>query len=128
MDLYQAVRRKTFNAQVIVLGYPQLFPASLAEQSCTALSLFAGEQDFLRQETIRLNSVVQQAANDADVTFQDATGTFAGHEVCGSAGAWINGPKLTLKSKRGLLDDQSFHPNLAGQQAYAQLVNAVLSS
>ncbi|MGY1651784.1 SGNH/GDSL hydrolase family protein [Geodermatophilus sp. SYSU D01119] len=89
--LYDSIQAQTFGARVIVLGYPQLFPATAAEQSCRSLRVFAGEQDYLRRATTRMNTVIAQAASRAGVDYVDVSAGFAGHGVCGARGEWING-------------------------------------
>lgn len=123
--VYAAILAKTFNATVLVMGYPQLFPSSVAEQSCSKLRPWSGEQDLLRRATDRLNGVIAGAAAAAGVTFVDAAPYFEDHEVCGISGEWINGPSFTFKTGRWFLDDESFHPNLVGQfeAGYADAVN-----
>lgn len=125
--VYRAVLKKTFNAKVLVLGYPQLMPASSAEQTCLKLHPFLGEMDFIRRSVARTNTVIQQAALAAGVTYVDATSAFSGHEVCGSKSEWINGPSVTYKKSKNFTDDESFHPTLEGQRQYAQLVNRSLA-
>jgi lysophospholipase L1-like esterase len=123
VDIYQSIRKKTFNADVLVLGYPQLFPDGIAEQTCTELAPWLGEMNFLRQAADRLNAIIHEAATAAGVKFLDVAAEFANHEVCGSQGAWMNGPDLALGFP---IDDESFHPNVLGQQAYARVVNRYL--
>jgi len=54
------------------------------------------------------------------------SGHFAGHEVCGKDGEWINGPTAAVQYE--LRNDQSFHPTAVGQAEYARCVNAVFLS
>ena len=132
VDTYKAILTKTFNARVLVLGYPQLFPATSEEQSCAGLSLFSGEQTYIRNLTTLLNRTIGEAAAEAKVDFEDVTSEFAGHEACGNKKEWINGVSKTGKlPKSGFirLDDESFHPKLEGQRdGYAAIVNRYLAS
>ena len=124
---YIAIRRTATNARVIVLGYPQLFPATSQEQDCFKLRPWRGEQDMLRKETARLDNTISSAAAAAGVEFVDVRRAFRGHEICGSGAEWINGPSSTWKLSRTFVDDQSFHPNLDGQRrGYAAAVNSDL--
>lgn len=118
LDLYQDIQDTAPTARVIVLGYPQVFPASEEEQSCAKLTPWLGEQDFLREMGTKLDEVIRYAATEVGVEFVEVADDFAGHEVCGNAGEWIKGPF----SRRG-----SFHPNEDGHQAYKDAVNAALS-
>ena len=100
-----------------MLGYPQLFPATKAEQSCSGLILFSGEQNLLRRLTARLNTAIaaaveSAATSGAKIEFVPVAGRFAGHEVCGRKGSWVSG---------------IFHPSVQGQRdGYAAAVNAAL--
>jgi hypothetical protein len=126
-QLYESIRVQTFGARVVVLGYPQIFPATPTEQGCPSLRPFSGEQDFLRRATTRMNAIVAQAASRAGVDYVDVTAAFAGHEVCGTRGAWINGISGTIPIRRGVTDPESFHPTVEGQRQYAIAVNAAIA-
>lgn len=125
--LYRRVKLVTGSPSVLVLGYPQIFPDTLFEQLCPALINYTpAEQNFLREAGDRLNGVIQQAAAASQVTYVEAGLAFRDHEVCGSKGAWINGPRITGKPSRKFVDDESFHPTAQGQRAYAEIVNTQL--
>jgi hypothetical protein len=126
----EAVAAKAPGARILVLGYPQVFPATKAEQRCAGLRPFAGEMDMLRGLGDRLNVTIARAVADAaahgvNATFVPVAPRFAGHEVCGRKGAWINGV-LPARTAIGI-DPGSFHPTLRGQRdGYAAAVNAAL--
>lgn len=128
--VYRAIAAKAPNARIVVLGYPQPFPAAKARQACGALEPFVGEQDMLRRLGVRLNGTIASAVagvarSGAKIEFVPTAGRFEGHEVCGARGAWING--IRLSSTGFGLDPGSFHPNLAGQRdGYGAAVNAAL--
>src|SRR5205823_6292354 len=82
----KAIREKTFNARVLVVGYPHLLPATFPEQSCISLAMFTGEFDFIRGLANRLNQTIAAAASESGVEFEDVRDDFAGHEPCGSKG------------------------------------------
>jgi hypothetical protein len=126
VKVYNAIKQKAPNARIVVLGYPQVFPDSHAEQTCTKLAPWTGEQTMLRDAGTDLNNTIKSAASTVGVRYIDVTARFAGHEVCGRKGEWINGPSSTYKKNRNFVDDQSFHPNALGQQAYAAAINALL--
>lgn len=141
VQVYRAIRAKTFNARILALGYPQLFPQHEDDQNCAALVAYKGEQDFLREMTTRLNTRVREAAEEAGVEFRGVLNEFEGHEVCGFAeDDWINGPSFTGLPRNpaaiGIdvgkairFDDESFHPNLRGQElGYAIAVNRFLGT
>jgi len=129
--VYRAIAREAPRARILVLGYPQLFPATKAEQSCAGLSAFAGEQGLLRRLGAELNGTIAAAVatvarSGAKIEFVPVAARFAGHEICGRKGPWLNG---LVRSKEGLgLEAGSFHPNLRGQRdGYAGAVNAALA-
>jgi hypothetical protein len=125
---YADIRREAPNARVLVLGYPQLFPATRAEQSCGGLSPWKGEETMLREMTTRANTAIAEESEAAGFQFVDVASRFAGHEVCGNKGEWINGYSKTIRPVPfPFRDDESFHPNLRGQRAYADAVNATLA-
>ena len=81
------------NTSVIVADYPLLFPASHDDQNCLSLSIVLtnDDQDFMNTAGDRLDSVLQTAAGQAGVNFVDVRGAFAGHEICGPDGSYLNG-------------------------------------
>ncbi len=143
--VYARINTQAPQARVLVLGYPHQFPAKRAEQKCTSLLekkvprgflgsdgslLFSlDEQNYLRGAADRLNALIARrvrAAGQAEFVRVDAL--FAGHEICGSAGPWLNGVSYTVGTGGpGKLDDGSFHPNSCGQDAFAVLINLRLN-
>jgi hypothetical protein len=136
--LYKQIRLQAPNAQILVLGYPQLLPASSAEQSCFKLQpgfpkypgLGTDEQSFIRSADDTLNTTIDNAVTDANIgaTFLPVAKAFTGHEVCGSSGEWINGPSITLTRHIIPITPRttSFHPNQLGQDEYATIINSFL--
>ena len=129
--VYRAVALEAPRARILVLGYPGLFPATKAEQACAGLSRFRGEQTMLRRLGDRLNGTIAAAVrtvarSGARIEYVPVSARFAGHEICGRRGPWLNG---FVSSDTGLgLDAASFHPNLAGQRdGYGTAVNAALA-
>lgn len=125
-EIYSRIRSQAPNAQVLVLGYPQVFPASEDEQKCPKLNVPGSEgfstveQNYLRQATSEMNQTIAARVEAAqDVAFVPVDTVFAGHEVCGNRGEWINGFSTG--------DGASFHPNAAGHRlGYAAAVNTFL--
>ena len=129
-NVYRAVVEQAPRARILVLGYPQLFPAKEGEQACSSLGPFVGEQVMLRRLGAHLNDTIHAAVRavartGATIEFVPVAARFAGHEICGSKGPWMNG---FLTSREGFgLDPGSFHPNLQGQRdGYAAAVNTAL--
>ncbi|HEX4213645.1 MAG TPA: SGNH/GDSL hydrolase family protein [Candidatus Dormibacteraeota bacterium] len=114
--LYAKIRSLAPNAHVIVVGYPRLFNGD----ECNALSRISPqEQTSLNQSADLLGQTTQTAAGTYGFTFVDARPAFTGHAVC-SSDEWINGLSDPVS--------ESYHPNIAGQQAYATLVQAAMAA
>lgn len=111
------IKEKAPNAKVIVLDYPKLFNGV----DCTGL-YSTNEQSQLNTTAEMLRNVIYSATVRAgsNFTFRDVIPGFIGHAVCdggsGSPTEWINGPGLSL---------ESFHPKIAGQQVYYNLVRGI---
>jgi lysophospholipase L1-like esterase len=128
-------------ARILLVGYPNLVPASAIEQRCLHVTvagypfgLSSSEQSFTRRSTRALNQVIKASAGAAPrtadgsprATYVPVDKIFAGHEICGRYGPWINYPTPTRRGSFGP-NDQSFHPTACGQQAYAAAINDVLN-
>lgn len=124
--LYPEIRAKAPSARVLVLGYPMLFPASRDEQRCSKLRAWRGEQDMLRGKQAAFNSQLSQKAAATGFEYLDVAGAFAGHEICGKSGEWINGPSFTGNKLTTVVDDEAFHPTVQGQKQMAGVVNKAL--
>ena len=106
-DLYTQVRNRAFSAEIVVVGNPRLFN----ETSCAgALAITPAEQVLLNDAADLLAETTAAVAADHGFDFADPREAFEGHEVC-SADPWILGYTGNL---------ESFHPNAAGQAAYAR--------
>jgi len=158
--VYAKIHQQAPHARILVLGYPQLFPASAAEQNCGKLQQTVpkvgtfgwsdAEQQFLRQAVIDANQVIAtEVVKSGVATFAPVDDLFAGHEICGNRGEWINAPTLATQKTLGKLvtdiknaftgtgpiaspvdpNSQSFHPNANGQRlGYAVAANRALGS
>jgi hypothetical protein len=132
------------NTSVIVADYPLLFPASHDSQSCLGLSIVLtnDDQDFMNAAGNHLDSVLQEAAAEAGVNFVDVRSAFAGHEVCGPDGAYLNGLSTASGSGGsctwsvlghciipGIPIIGSFHPNASGHaDGYAASISTYMAS
>jgi hypothetical protein len=103
--VYKQIHSLARDAEIVVLGYPDLFPSN-PQSSCLVglgLSMNAGDQNWLNQMGDLLNLNIQNAVNavkgqGVDIKFINPTPYFAGHEICAAA-PWING--LILWSNSG---------------------------
>ncbi|MET8943990.1 SGNH/GDSL hydrolase family protein [Streptomyces sp. NPDC004542] len=86
----RSVRAAAPDADVAVLGYPWIVPAT-ADPSCYAkLPVAAGDVPYLRGIQAHLNAVVERAAEESGATFVDFSQVSEGHDACAPAGTrWI---------------------------------------
>ena len=118
---YSQVKQAAGNSEVVAVGYPDLFPAP-GETSHVALHcawLKYGTTQFLsdfRTGQQDVDSAMQEAANQAGITFVPLGDLFAGHELC-TGSPYIN--TLDLGSGAG-------HPNDTGYQLMAASVASQL--
>ncbi|MCB1771145.1 MAG: Ig-like domain repeat protein [Candidatus Competibacteraceae bacterium] len=141
--VYLSIKQTTGNKPTFVLGYPNVFPASLsaclaAQTPNSNLSGFneIDELQFFRAAGRSLNDAIECAALSAGVHYitDDVVSAFDGHEICSSVGiSWINSFIYNDWRNTLLLADvpptqESFHPNIFGQKAYATVLkNYILS-
>ncbi|HET7327676.1 MAG TPA: SGNH/GDSL hydrolase family protein [Nocardioidaceae bacterium] len=118
VDALHGVRRRSPEAEVVVVGYPQLAPA---RGTCPDVLPFAdGDYIFARRVERQLNRALRQAARSAQAEFVDVAGPSQGHSACAGEQAWVNG--------RRAVDGEalSYHPLERGMAAVADLVYAEL--
>ncbi|MFC7495312.1 MULTISPECIES: SGNH/GDSL hydrolase family protein [unclassified Nocardioides] len=106
------VERRAPRAHVVVVGYPQIVPAS---GTCPDLPLAPGDYAFARDTNQRLTQTLEEAAAAADVEYVDVWSASEGHDIC-AGDPWING--RVTSAQRAL----AYHPLAAEQQAVADLV------
>jgi lysophospholipase L1-like esterase len=110
------VRKRSPHARILVIGYPQIVPAS---GTCDLLPLAAGDYAFAREVNAGLARAVRAGASDARAGYVDLWAPSRGHDIC-SDDPWING--RVTSADRAL----AYHPLAAEQQAVADLVLAHL--
>jgi len=113
----ESIEKKAPQARVLLIGYPQLVPAS---GTCPELPLAAGDYPFVRSMMELLDDELRAAADSAGVTYVDVMGPSAGHDICAGDKAWVNGG-TTLPGVAAV-----YHPFARGQRALADLVLAAL--
>lgn len=112
---YAGVGRVAPNATVFVLGYPQLFPDRPRARCPIGKRVVSRpKQIFLRKRGERLNRAIRRKAAEAGFHYVDVERAFRGHEPCGRKSEWIHA--IVLRGGIAF----SFHPNRAGQGAYAR--------
>ncbi len=112
---YNDIRAHAPNATVLVVGYPHLFTAGGA--TCGINVLTSAHEKSLNQTADLLDGVIATAAASHGFRFVDPRAAFASHELCSSS-PWLNNDTIPVQ--------ESYHPNIAGEAAYASLVEAAL--
>lgn len=115
---YADIRRAAPKAKVIVVGYPRLFTANGA--TCGLRLLTSADERGLNQTAGLLDSVIASRAAGHGFRFLDPRAAFASHEIC-SRSPWVNNVLIEAIQ-------ESFHPNIAGEAAYARLLEGSLKS
>jgi lysophospholipase L1-like esterase len=116
---YRAVEKAAPDADLVVVGYPRLFPRHQADVTgCPWLS--NKERKALNASADLLNLEIRLAAWRTGARYVSVANTLAGHELC-TKDSWI--------FPIGVGDQPQFwaHPILKGQQAIAARVAAALS-
>lgn len=115
----EAIHRRAPRARVLLLGYPDLFPARGG--GCWPMAPFTtANMAFLRSSELELNAMLAKAAAAASTTYVDTYGPTTGHDMCQDSQA---------KDIEGLIPSttaMSFHPNARGQAEMAVLALAAL--
>ncbi len=101
-SLYDKIRVRSPQAQVVVLGYPRFYRLS---GTCIA-GLTETERGAINNASDVLNGVLAKRAADAGFAFSSVVDEFTGHELC-SGDAWIHSVTLPIHN--------SYHPKAIGQ-------------
>ncbi|MGW7282412.1 SGNH/GDSL hydrolase family protein [Streptomyces sp. NPDC054844] len=117
-DVLRAVRVKSSQAEVLVVGYPAIVPDD--GSACReAIPLAVGDFAWLRDKTRQLNTMLAQRAAAHGATFIDTYGPSVGHDACKPAGVrWLE----PAETEAGA----GFHPNAAGHRSTAETIVAAL--
>jgi hypothetical protein len=108
--LYGDIAAQAPNATVVIVGYPHLFNG----EDCDPATFFTpAEEKALNAATNLLDKTIKKRAGAAGFAFANPRKAFQGHAICDDV-PWINGLTFPI--------DESFHPNVLGQQGYADVV------
>ena len=128
--LYSQVLTDAPDAQIYVLGYPKIFAATPYQGTC---DVWAADAVTLNSDAHILDAAVQAAVAAANVragtnriTYVSVENAVSGHELCrqNMAGSYMNG--FLFRAGTTPYYTESFHPNVAGQQMFANVLdNAV---
>ncbi|GGS58444.1 SGNH/GDSL hydrolase family protein [Actinokineospora fastidiosa] len=118
VDALRAVRAKAPNAEIAVLGYPWIVPAT---GGCfDKITIAAGDIPYMRSLQATLNDAVGRAAAETGATYVDLNGLSDGHDVCQPPGVrWIEPPI-------GAQNSIFAHPNALGEREMAAAAMAAL--
>lgn len=120
--LVGAIHARAPRAEIRVTGYPILFQASLA---CAGSESMYGRLLAVDSANMALNNAIGATVASLmgaglPVEYVDVATPFMGHGICSGPATWINpvtyGPTGPNAS--------SLHPNVAGQMAYADAIEA----
>jgi lysophospholipase L1-like esterase len=113
-----AVRAKAPNAEVGILGYPWILPAT---GGCfDKMPVAKGDVPYLRSLQTTLNDAVRRAADATGATYVDMNAVSEGHDACKPLGTrWI---EPVLQTTNPVV----VHPNALGEAKMAAQAIAVL--
>ena len=106
----RAIAKRAPDAEVYVVGYPQVLPA---DEACAAVPLPPDQLVAATRIAERLNASLRAGAESAGASYVDLGPASEGHDVCAGKAAWINGPQLRM----GIA--APFHPMLDGMRGVA---------
>jgi len=117
---FATVRADAPNAQVFVLGYPDILPSS---GGCyPTMPVTNGDTAYLNNLELDLNSTIQTEAAAAGVHFVSTYSQFQGHGSCAKGSSqWID---AIISTSGGI----SVHPNATGEQQMADILEAALAA
>ena len=113
--LYADIRRAAPNAKVVVVGYPRLYKIN---GNCGIFGLSDTERTALNSGSDTMADVVSAQAAAAGFSYIDTRNTFAGHEICASAAAWMTSLEWDKIN-------ESYHPNTQGHAAVKAALTAI---
>jgi len=116
-SVLEAIRQRAPHARVLLVGYPQILPAS-GNGCWPEVAVSRGDVPYLRGIETQLNTALAAAAAAHGVTFVNTYEASAGHDACQRPGVkWVEGLIPTSLAV-------PFHPNALGEQAMAREVVA----
>ncbi|MFE7594531.1 SGNH/GDSL hydrolase family protein [Kitasatospora sp. NPDC057512] len=101
--VYSAIKAKSPNAHVVVMGYPHIYKVG---GSCI-FGIGDTKRAAINGAADTLDGVLAKRAANAGFAFGDVRSIFNEHEICGSLTTWLNSTTLPV--------DESYHPKAAGQ-------------
>lgn len=117
-ETYAAIAAAAPNAEVFVVGYPSLFPATIPEGGCftplapgTSFPFTTVDTAYLHSVEIKLDAAIQNAAANAGFTYVPTFAPSVNNSACVTDGtAYINGVRLGAEG----FDPATLHPTTLG--------------
>ena len=116
-DAVTEIAERAPRARVVVIGYPQVFPA---RGTCDQLALANGDYPLAHAIVEQMVQAQRDGAKRGGAEFLDLTDVMAGHDMC-SKDPWIAGAAPER-------DALPYHPYAAEQDAVADLLEKLVSS
>ncbi len=120
--LFSTIRAKTPIATRVAVGYPRFYTANGSDRTFLPGGRCEGvkkaDQRWMVQKIDELNTIIERNARRNGFLFANPNPGFTGHELCSGNNEWIY----------GLLSSGRVHPTVAGQNAMADAVLAVLQN
>jgi flagellar hook assembly protein FlgD len=116
---YRSIKSDSPGSRVLVVGYPNIFPASLSRSTllhCPWIQ-FNSEYSGLGKLANDLNSTVAGAASDAGVSYVSTLNVLNGHTLCTSK-SYVQ----DISAVNGIINSSAGHPIAPGQAAMAKAV------
>ncbi|HET7338652.1 MAG TPA: PKD domain-containing protein [Candidatus Dormibacteraeota bacterium] len=114
-NVYATIRSRAPNARILVVGYPDLLPAS---GPCLKIGMDANTVAWLNSLEATLNDTIQTEAERNGAEFVDLSTAFLGHDLC----------SLQSDVNYIVFDNTPVHPNVDGQAAMAAGVEAAIKA
>jgi lysophospholipase L1-like esterase len=110
------------HARVLVIGYPDLLPASDGGACAGVLGITSGDVAYLNNEELQLNRMLSSQATAAGDVYVDTYTPSIGHDACAAPSVrWIE--PLVVAAPTAPM-----HPNAAGQQGIAHDVEQAIAA
>ena len=146
-NLYKAIRTYAPYAEILVVGYPRLFPVNPPPICWTGVVELNGSRYFQASDMIWMNQKGEELDNAIKAAVANAGPNFAyvdplapnspfnGHELCTSDSyfnrAILDRTDINVRHPSKIfqkLVSWSFHPNVSGQEALAELTAKLFKS
>jgi lysophospholipase L1-like esterase len=109
------------HARVLLVGYPDLLPASDGGACARVLGITSGDVGYLNNAELQLNRMLSSQATAAGDGYVDTYAPSTGHDACAAPSArWIE-PLVPAAPAAPM------HPNAAGQRGIAKAVERAIA-